>query len=33
MGLQKDIEISELYDIKNRFNSNSNRHYPWENDL
>lgn len=33
MGLQKDIEISELYDIKTRFNSNSNRHHAWENDL
>jgi ABC-type phosphate/phosphonate transport system ATPase subunit len=33
MGLQKDIEISELYELKNRFNSYTNRHYPWENDL
>ncbi len=33
MGLQKDLEISELYDLKNRYNSNTNRHFPWEDSL
>lgn len=33
MGLEKDIEISETYDLKHRFDSKTNRHYPWENDL
>jgi hypothetical protein len=33
MGLEKDIQISELYDLKSRFNSYTNRHYPWEENL
>lgn len=33
MGLEKDLEITELYDIKNRFNSKTNRHYPWEDSI
>jgi hypothetical protein len=33
MGLDKDIQLSELYDLKHRHDSKSNRHYPWEDDL
>lgn len=33
MGLQKDLEITELYDLKTRFDSKSNRHFPWEDSL
>jgi hypothetical protein len=33
MGLEKDIQIAELYDINHRWDSKTNRHYPWENNL
>ncbi len=33
MGLEKDIQIDEIYDLTHRFDSKTNRHYPWENDL
>jgi len=33
MALEKDIQIDELYDLKTRFDSKTNRHYPWENNL
>lgn len=33
MGLEKDIQLSELYDIKHRKDSKSNRHYAWEDNL
>ena len=33
MGLEKDIQLSELYDISHRFDTKTNRHYPWEDNL
>ncbi len=33
MGLEKDIQLTELYDLKHRKDSKSNRHYPWEDNL
>ena len=33
MGLEKDIQIAELYDINHRWDSKTNRHYSWENNL
>ncbi len=33
MGLEKDIQINELYELKHRYDSKTNRHYPWENDI
>ena len=33
MGLERDIQIGEIYDIKHRFDSKNNRHYDYENTL
>ncbi len=33
MGLEKDLEITELYDLKHRYDSKTNRHYPWEESI
>ncbi len=33
MGLERDLEIGEIYDLKHRFDSKTNRHYPWEESL
>ena len=33
MGLEKDIQLTELYDMKHRKDSKTNRHYPWEDNL
>lgn len=33
MGLEKDRQLSELYDLKHKHDSKSNRHFPWEDNL
>lgn len=33
MNLDKEIQLNELYELKHRYDSKSNRHYAWENDL
>ena len=33
MGLERDIQIGELYDLNHRYDSKTNRHFPWENSL
>jgi hypothetical protein len=33
MPLRKESNISEIYDIEHRFDSKTNRHYPYENEL
>lgn len=31
--LEKDSQIPELYYLKTRWNSNNNRHFPWEDNI
>ena len=33
MGLQKDRQITELYELNHRHDSKSYRHFPWEDNL
>ena len=33
MGLEKDRQITELYELKHRHDSRRYRHYPWEDNL
>lgn len=33
MGIEKDLQIKELYNLKHRYDSKNHRHYPFEDNL